>query len=266
MWLMPGILLFSDYTISMSTLHILKHYYPGLQNKSKVLLKLAILILNPLSLLQFAVQSLQLPQIALYYMVLSQLVVVNLDWRDQFYTDKLDLEEFREEERVKEEEEKRKKEEEEEKKKKEEEDLKGKDTVAKPKGKKKNKVAKRDPKQDEKKEPVSSPDLTRVQIPMMATSIACMFDPNMYFFVLPFTLLPGDFNTTYQVLIFAAFIASSSLENQYNILKIADSSENLGLFWYLYIETFRDYLGFFKVFYILVKVLVGLFNYSMAKD
>jgi hypothetical protein len=101
---------------------------------------------------------------------------------------------------------------------------------------------------------------------MLVTSIGCLFDPNMYFFILPFTLLPEDFSTSSKILIFGMFISSSCLENQYNVLRVAETSENLGLFWYLYVETFKDYLSFFKVSYLLIKVLVGLFNFSMCKE
>lgn len=49
-------------------------------------------------------------------------------------------------------------------------------------------------------------------------------------------------------------------------MQVADTAENLGLFWYLYVEIFKDYLGFFKVAYCLVKSLIGLLNFSLAKE
>lgn len=62
------------------------------------------------------------------------------------------------------------------------------------------------------------------------------------------------------------FISSNCLENQLHVFSIRDTSENMGLFWYLYVETFKDYLSFMKAFYLCVKLLIGLFNFSMSKD
>ena len=195
-------------------------------------------------------------------MVVQQMTEVNLEWRDGFYTDDLDMSEVKKME-AEETDEQRKEDE-----KKQEEDrkkeAKQQDTVVKPKRPKKNKVAKL--KKPEAAQPTSSPELTAVQIPMVISSIACLFDPNMYFFLIPFCALPNDWGTPIKVIIFCMFISSNCLENQYHVLRVAERAENMGLFWYLYVETFKDYLSFMKAFYLLVKLLIGLFNFSMAKD
>lgn len=88
-------------------------------------------------------------------MLIQQMVEVNLEWRDGFYTDDLDMSQVR---KMEEEEEKEKKKEED-KQREEEKKHKGQDTIAKPKGKKKNnKVAKFEKKEDV---PESSPELTK---------------------------------------------------------------------------------------------------------
>jgi len=45
----------------MAVLQILRHYYPGYENRSRVRLYMALVVLNPLSILQMALMSLQIP-------------------------------------------------------------------------------------------------------------------------------------------------------------------------------------------------------------
>lgn len=64
---------------------------------------------------------------------------------------------------------------------------------------------------------------------------------------------------TFQTLLFiVSGNAREDLRNYLNIISVKDHSENIGLFWYLFVELFKQHVEFYRVLYLLFFTVLGM--------
>jgi hypothetical protein len=51
---------------------------------------------------------------------------------------------------------------------------------------------------------------------------------------------------------------SGDLRNYMNIICVKDHSENIGLFWYLFVELFKQHVQFYQVLYLLFFAVLSI--------
>lgn len=105
-----------------------------------------------------------------------------------------------------------------------------------------------------------------------ASALASYFDPRIIFIIFPMEIFrsrsqnKNDYwqsllqQIIYVVMVWLVCSSRQSLQNAYNILMVEDPSINMGSFWYMMAEMFKDHLLFLKLLYILQQSIMCIFT------
>ena len=98
---------------------------------------------------------------------------------------------------------------------------------------------------------------------LMVIGVSLYIDPSSIFFNLGIVLCTSKKLTVLEALISVTlpFVlltmnSNSQIQNALNIMTLRDHSENIGLYWYISIEIFKNHTDFFKYAYVLYNFMM----------